>query len=159
MTHLCLARPQEKVAASESPGDSSAGDFPELSAAQPRREYRPPGAWVAPAAASDAALLAAASATLAEPSSMVCDPSPAIPLGVSPAVAPGAVPPAPQRAASCSSAQRRATLSIDAVRAALEEICASTVSDVGDLLCCPITFVRSLFRCIHVHASLPLRRP
>jgi len=35
------------------------------------------------------------------------------------------------------------------IRAALEEVCASAVSDAGDLLCCPITHVSGFSRCVH----------
>ena len=48
-------------------------------------------------------------------------------------------------------------LSMAAIRAALEEMCASAVSDVSELLCCPITHVRSLITLFAV-ASLSPRR-
>ncbi len=51
-------------------------------------------------------------------------------------------PPAPPAVA----APKPEALSMVTVRAALEEVCASAVSDVKRFLCCPITHVRSLAR-------------
>ena len=55
-----------------------------------------------------------------------------------------AAPPASTAAArSAGGAAKSEPLSMRVIRAALEEVCASAVSDISDLLCCPITHVRA----------------
>ena len=56
-----------------------------------------------------------------------------------------------------AASRKAAPLSMAAIQAALEEVCASAVTDVSELLCCPITHVRSHWPVPEVQGHDPSR--
>jgi len=138
----CPPRSQANAAATSQAAQSAPTHLPHQSLPLPRQEYTPPGACPASPAASDADTSSAFGDALLETLSAGWSGSPAAAVGPGPAAPPSFASTFGAPAVVHSAQRRRAPLSMDAVRAALEEVCASAVSDVGDLLCCPITFVR-----------------
>ena len=131
----------------------------------PRRECPPPARQTAPTSTStqwpnalpraarsgpyetprrsSSATASAASTVAARPTASAGTAPAASAAAARPRVSAGSVPAASTAAApSAGGASGSASLSMAAIRFALEEVCASAVSDVGDLLCCPITFLR-----------------